>query len=81
MRTQLVAAVVMMAFDHCVLDGAVPPFGLAVGPGMVRLGESMLDLMPPAGAIEGMAAQARHESVTVLRQFCELDAVANWMPL
>lgn len=44
---------------------------------MVRLGEPMLDLMPPAGAIEGVTAQACRGSVPVLRQIGELDAVVG----
>ena len=33
----------MIAFDGRVLDGAVHPFDLPVGPGMIDLGEAMLD--------------------------------------
>lgn len=33
--------------------------------------------MPPAGAIEGVTAQACRGSIPVLRQVCELDAVVG----
>lgn len=43
MLPQLIMAPVMVAFDGGVLDAAVHPFDLTIGPRMVGLGESMLD--------------------------------------
>lgn len=56
MAAELVVAVVVVALDGRVLDRAVHPFDLTVGPRMVRLGQPMLDAMALAGPIEGMAA-------------------------
>ena len=42
-RAQLVVVFVMEAFDGCLLDGAVHSFDLAIRPGVVRLGQSVLD--------------------------------------
>ncbi len=58
-----------------VLDGPVHPFGLAVGPGMVRLDEPVLDAVLPTDAVEHVAAQAGGWSGAVLRQ------VAKGVPL
>lgn len=43
MLSGLVVAVVMMAFDGGVLNGAVHPLDLTVGPGMIGFCEPMLD--------------------------------------
>jgi len=40
---ELLVAVVVEAFDGRVLDGAVHPFDLTIGPGMVDAGEAVLD--------------------------------------
>ena len=40
-------AVVVIAFDGGVLDGPVHPFHLPIGPGMVDLGEAVLDAVLP----------------------------------
>lgn len=45
-------AVAMEAFDGCVLDRSVHPLDLAVGPGMVRLGEAMLEVVGLADHVE-----------------------------
>ena len=42
--------------DGGVLDGAVHAFGLAVGPGVVWLGELMFDAVLMADAVEGVVA-------------------------
>jgi hypothetical protein len=46
-------AVVVVAFDGGFFDGSVPAFDLFVGPGMVGLSEAMVDVLRPAGAVEG----------------------------
>ena len=56
MRSELVVAVVVVALDRRVLDCAVHPLDLTVGPGMVHLGEPMLDAMLVADAIEDVLA-------------------------
>src|SRR3984957_16085937 len=45
MPAELIIAVVVVAFDGPVLDGSVHPFDLTVGPGMVDLGEAVLDVV------------------------------------
>lgn len=74
-RAQLVMIVVMEAFDGCVLDRAVHPLDLAVGPGMVRLGEAMLDVVGLADHVE--AHLPREGGVPVAGLICELDAVVG----
>src|SRR3954447_14800933 len=39
-----------------VVDGPVHALGLAIGPGVVRLGEPMLDAVLPANAVEHVGA-------------------------
>ena len=72
---ELVVAVVVIAFDGGVLDGAVHPFDLPVGPRMVRFGEPVLDAMLAADLVEPMDAHACGPAIAVLRQVGELDAV------
>ena len=45
MPAELIMAVVVVAFDGRVLDGSVHPFDLTVGPGMVDLGEAVVDVV------------------------------------
>ena len=52
MRSKLVVAVVVVALDRRILDGAVHPLDLPVGPRMVHLGQSMLDVVLVADAVE-----------------------------
>ena len=47
---------IMERLDGSVLDGAVHAFGLAVGPGVVWLGELMFDAVLMADAVEGVVA-------------------------
>ena len=70
MAAQLVVIVVVIAFDGCVLDRAVHSFDLAVGPGMIDLGESVFDTVLAATQSE----HVRHIS-RVRRHL--LVAVAN----
>lgn len=67
--------VVMEAFDGCVLDRSVYPLALAVGRGMVRLGEAMLDV---AGLVDHVEAHLPGEGgVPVARLNGVLDAVVG----
>lgn len=67
--------VVMEAFDGSVFDRAVHPLDLPIGPGMVRLGEAMLDVVGLADHVE--AHFPREGGVPVARLICELDAVVG----
>jgi len=51
--------VVVVTLDGGFLDGPVHSFDLAVGPGMIGLGQAMLDTVTLTGAIEGMSAPKR----------------------
>jgi hypothetical protein len=68
-------ALIVVALHHCLLERPVHSFDLAIRPGMVRLGQAVLDAVPVAGSIEGMAAPSCGRSWAVLRQIGELDAV------
>jgi hypothetical protein len=76
-RFELVMGVVEVSLDGGILDGSVHAFDLPVGPGMVGLGQPMLDPMKEAEPVEGMATEARGWSLPVLRQIGELDAVVG----
>jgi hypothetical protein len=52
--SQLVMGLVELAFDSCVLDGAVHSFDLPIGPGMLGLGQAMIDVVLGAGVFEGV---------------------------
>ena len=67
---QLGVAVVVVALDRSLLDCPVHPLDLAVGPGMLDLGQPMLDLMLVADPVEDVV-----EGVFVVRHVGELDAV------
>ena len=72
-RAQLIVAVVMEAFDGGFLDGAVHPFDLAVGSGMVRLGKSVLEAVVIADHVEAHLMRKGGVAVNGLR-LGELDA-------
>jgi len=69
--------VVEEAFDGGVLDSAVHPLDLPVGPWVVRLGESMFYSMNMAGPVEGMATEVGGWSLAILRKVGELDTVVG----
>ena len=52
MRSELLVAVVMEPFDRRVLDGAVHPLDLAVGPWVVGLGQPVLNAVRLADYVE-----------------------------
>ncbi len=69
-------AFVVVALDGGVLDGAVHPFDLAIGP-RIGLGKPVFDAVFAADLIEAVYAHARGPAVAVLRQVGELDAVVR----
>lgn len=77
MASQLVVTVIVVSLDGRLLDGPVHAFDLPVGPGVMRLGQPMLDAVALAGPIEGVAAEHRGRARPVLRQIGELDAVVR----
>jgi len=68
-------ALVIEAFDRRLLDRAVHPLDLTVGPGVVRFGKSMLDVVRVADHVE--AHLTRPGGVTVAWLLCELDAIVG----
>ena len=70
--------VVVEGFDGGILHSAVHPLGLTVGPGMIRLRQSMLDAMLKANAIEDMwSEEAPGWSLTVLGQIGEGHSIVG----
>ena len=72
MPPELFAIIVVEAFDGCVLDSAVHPLDLSVGPGMIGLGEPVLDTVFSADAVEDVL-----QSVAVPLAIGELYAVVG----
>jgi hypothetical protein len=68
-------AVVVIATDGGVFDGAIHTFDLAVGPGMVWLGQPVFNSMAFTDAIERAPPEHGRRPLSVLRQIGELDAV------
>jgi hypothetical protein len=58
-----------------ILDGAVHSFHLAVGPGMVGLGQAMFNGGKKANPVEGMSPPASRRPLTILGKVGELDSV------
>ena len=54
MSPELIMAVVVVAPDRCFLEGAVHALDLAVRPGMVRLGEAMIDIVLRTSQLKSM---------------------------
>ena len=75
MPAELIMAVVVVAFDGRVLDGSVHPFDLTFGPGMVDLGEAVLDVVLAAAHGEHVRHIASRRAGGVARRITELDAV------
>ena len=68
-------AVVMEALDGRVLDRAVHPFDLAIGPWMVGFGQPVLD---PVGLADHVKAHRPGvNGLPVPRLLCELDAIVG----
>src|SRR5215469_7924226 len=52
--SQLIVGFVVVALDGGVLEGAVHPLDLAVGPRMLRFGQAMIDVALGASVLKGM---------------------------
>lgn len=73
MAAKLIVAVVVISLDGRILDGAVHALDLAVGPWVVRLGETVLDPVGLADHVE--PHRSGIDGVPVSRLLRELDAV------
>ena len=67
--------IVMEAFDGRVLDRAVHPFGLAIGPRVVWLCEAVLDIVGLADHVE--AHGPGRDGAAISRLLGELNAVVG----
>ena len=70
-------AIVVIASDGGVLDGAVHSFNLPVRPGMIDFGEAMLDAIFPAPHSEHVSNETSSRTFGVARWETELDAVVG----
>ncbi len=70
--SQLVVVVVVEAFDRRLLDRAVHPFDLTVRPGVLDLGEPVVDLMLLADPVKDVL-----EGINVPFVIGELDAIVR----
>ena len=55
--TEVLVGFVVEALDGRFFEGSIHAFDLAVGPGMFRLGQAMIDVGFGAGELEGMGAE------------------------
>jgi hypothetical protein len=74
---QLVVAVIVVALNRGLFDGAVHPLHLTVGPEMIRLGEPMVDAVQKTDPVKRMAAKARCWSPSIFWKISELDTVVG----
>ena len=77
MLAELVVAAVVIAPDGRLFQGPVHSLDLAVGPGMVGLGQPVLDAMLAAAQIEHVRRKARGWTVGISRRQGELDAIVG----
>ena len=75
MLSKLIVGLVMIAAHGCFFQGAVHALDLAVGPGMVRFGEPVLDSVFPAAYIEHVGGVTRGWAIGVPWREGELNAV------
>ena len=73
----MVVAVVMVAFDSGFFKGAVRPLHLAIGPWVVGLGQSVLDVVLAADLIEEVNPVMGHPAVSISWQVGELKVVVG----
>ena len=77
MASKLLVAVIMIAPDGGLFQGAVHPLDLAVGPGMVRFGEAVFDPVLTAAHIEHMRHIPGRGAIGISWREGELDAVVS----
>ena len=75
--SKLIVTVVVVALYGGFFDGAIHALHLTVGPGMVGLGEAMMNVMTMADPVEGMSTQPSGWPLAILGQVSELDAVVG----
>src|SRR5271170_202482 len=75
--SELLMVVVVIALNGGLFDGAVHALHLTVGPGMIGLGQSMVDAMQKTDPVKRVTAEASGRPFAVLRPVGELDAVVG----
>jgi hypothetical protein len=75
--TQLVVAVIVVTLNCGLFDGAVHPLHLTVGPGMIRFGEPVVNVVQKTDPVKRMAAKAGCWSLSILWKISELDAIVG----
>src|SRR6516164_2244687 len=76
-RLELGVLAIMVALNGGFLEGSVHPLDLAVGPGMVGLGQPVLDVICITKHVEHVDAPPSRGPEPVRRQVCELDAIVG----
>ncbi len=74
---ELIVSIVMVAFDGRFLDRAVHALDLAIGPGMLDLGQPMFDPILLAESIEHMSHVSCRRAICVARWESELDSIVG----
>ena len=77
MAAELFVVVIVEAFDGGILDRAVHPFDLAIGPGVLDLGQAVLDPVLFAAHVEHVCDEGCGRAVGVARREGELDAIVS----
>ena len=77
MAAKLIVIVIMITFDGGLLDGAVHPFDLSIGPWMIDLGEAVINAKFPATHIKHVYHISRCYAIGVARGIAELDTIVG----
>ena len=77
MLRELFVAVVVVPLHGCFLDGAVHSLDLSVGPGMIDLGEAVLDAVLATAHTKHVGGELRGRAFGIARGKAELDAVVG----
>ena len=77
MASQLIVAVIVVAFDGSVLDGSVHSFDLSIRPGVFDLGQPVVDIIFAAAHIEHVGEIGCGRAIPVARRQGELDAIVG----
>ena len=77
MSAQFIIRLVVEALDGSVFDGAVHSLNLAVGPGMLYLGQPVLNAVLSTPHVEHMGHIGRRRHIGIAGRECELNAVVR----
>ena len=74
---QLLVIVIMEPFNSCLLDCPVHPLDLAVGPGMLRFCQTVLNPVFPAPHIEHVGHVGGGRAILIAWRICKLDPIVR----